>query len=64
MKIEYAKKQQYNPQQEVNNRGGSIYLQDYLNDQKAEEEKRKKAIQEAPKSIIEKRHIKKKCIKT
>ena len=60
MKIEYAKKQQYNPQQEVNNRGGSIYLQDYLNDQKAEEEKRRKAIQEAPKSIIENRHIKKK----
>ena len=60
MKIEYAKKQQYNPTQEVNNRGGSIVLQEYLNEKKVEEEKRKKIIQEAPRSIIEKRRIIKK----
>ena len=59
MKIEYAKKQQYNPQQEINNRGSSIVLQDFLNEKKAEEEKRKKVIQEAPKSIIEKEKLKK-----
>lgn len=58
MKIEYAKKQQYNPQQEIVNRGGSIVLQDYLNEKKEEEERNKKVIQKAPKSIIEKRKIK------
>lgn len=56
MKIEYAKKQQYNPQQEIN-RGGSILLQDYLNEKKEEERKKKKNIQQAPKSIIEKQKI-------
>ena len=56
MKIEYAKKQQYNPQQEVN-RGGSIFLQDYLNEKKEEERKKKKNIQQAPKSIVEKQKI-------
>ena len=56
MKIEYAKKQQYNPQQEIN-RGGSILLQDYLNEKKEEEKKKKKNIQQAPKSIIEKQKI-------
>ena len=61
MKIEYAKKQQYNPLQDVNNRGGSMVLQEYLNEKKVEEEKRKKIIQEAPRSIIKKvRIIKKK----
>ena len=60
MKIEYAKKQQYNPTQEVNNRGGSIVLQEYLNEKRVEEEKKKKIIQEAPRSIIEKRRIIKK----
>ena len=60
MKIEYDKKQQYNPLQEGNNRGGSIVLQDYLNEKKVEEEKKKKIIQEAPRSIIEKRRIIKK----
>ena len=59
MKIEYAKKQQYNPQQEIANRGTSIVLQDFLNEKKAEEEKRKKVIQEAPQSIIQKVKIKK-----
>ena len=54
MKIEYAKKQQYNPQQDIINRGGSIVLQDYLNEKKEEEERMKKVIQEAPKSIKEK----------
>jgi hypothetical protein len=56
MKIEYAKKQQYNPQQEIN-RGGSILLQEYLNEKKEEERKKKKNIQQAPKSIIEKQKI-------
>ena len=37
LKIEYAKKQQYNPQQDIINRGGSIVLQDYLNEKKEEE---------------------------
>lgn len=60
MKIEYAKKQQYNPQQELNPRASSIVLQDYLNEKKAEEEKRKKMLQEAPRSIKEKRKIIKK----
>ena len=58
MKIEYAKKQQYNPQQEVN-RGGSILLQDYLNEKKEEERKKKRNIQQAPKSIVEKQKIRK-----
>lgn len=58
MKIEYAKKQQYNPQQEIN-RGGSIFLQDYLNEKKEEEKKKKKNIQQAPKSIVEKQKIRK-----
>ena len=56
MKIEYAKKQQYNPQQEFN-RGGSIFLQDYLNEKKEEERKKKRNIQQAPKSIVEKQKI-------
>ena len=56
MKIEYAKKQQYNPQQEFSR--GSTVLQDYLNEKKAEEEKRKRAIQQAPMSIIQKIKIK------
>ena len=59
MKIEYAKKQQYNPQQDIINRGGSIVLQDYLNEKKEEEERMKKVIQEAPKSIKEKVKLKK-----
>ena len=58
MKIEYAKKQQYNPQQDFVNRGSSIVLQDFLNEKKAEEEKKKKIIQQAPRSIIERRKIK------
>lgn len=41
MKIEYAKKQQYNPQQEIN-RGGSILLQDYLNEKKRRRKKKEK----------------------
>ena len=58
MKIEYAKKQQYNPQQDNVNRGSSIVLQEFLNEKKAEEEKQRKIIQQAPKSIIEKVKIK------
>ena len=57
MKIEYAKKQQYHPQQELN-RGSSFAMQELINEKKAEEEKRKKTIQKAPKSIIEKTKIK------
>jgi hypothetical protein len=56
MKIEYAKKQQYNPQQDIN-RGSSIVLQDYLNEKKEEERKKKKNIQQAPKSIVERQKI-------
>lgn len=56
MKIEYVKKQQYNPQQEIN-RGGSIFLQDYLIEKKEEEKKKKRNIQQAPKSILEKQKI-------
>ena len=58
MKIEYAKKQQYNPQQD-NNRGNSMALQEFLNEKKEEERKKKKIIQQAPKSIIEKEKLKK-----
>lgn len=58
MKIEYAKKQQYNPQQD-NNRGNSMALQEFLNEKKEEERKRKKIIQQAPKSILEKEKLKK-----
>ena len=58
LKIEYAKKQQYNPQQDVN-RGSSIVLQEFMKEKQAEEEKRKKIIQKAPKSIIEKVKLKK-----
>ena len=57
VKIEYAKKQQYNPQQDLN-RGSSFAIQEMINEKKAEEEKRKKIIQQAPKSIIEKEKIK------
>ena len=60
MKIEYAKKQQYNPTQEINPRGNSVALQDYLNEKKEEEKKERKKIQEAPISIKQKRKIKKK----
>ena len=59
VKIEYAKKQQYNPQQEIN-RGSTIVVQEeYIKEKRAEEEKRKKTIQQAPKSIIEKTKLKK-----
>ena len=58
MKIEYAKKQQYNPQQD-NNRGNSMALQEFLNEKKEEERKKKKIIQQAPKSIIENEKLKK-----
>ena len=61
MKIEYAKKQQYNPAQEINQRGNSLALQDYLIEQKEEEKKNRKKIQEAPKSIVHKRKIKKRA---
>ena len=57
MKIEYAKKQQYNPQQEIN-RGSSIVLQEFMKEKRAEEEKKKKIIQQAPKSVREKAKLK------
>jgi len=57
MKIDYVKKQQYNPQ--LSNREASINLQEFLNEKRKEEEKRRKMIQQAPKSILEKQKLKK-----
>lgn len=57
MKIDYAKKQQYNPQQDTN-RGSSIILQDYLNERKQSEKKKRENIAQAPVSIKNQERIK------
>ena len=57
MKIEYAKKLQYNPLQDIN-RGTSIVSQEKAFNEE-ERKKRKKIIQQAPKSIRDKEKLRK-----
>ena len=60
MKIEYAKKQQYNPLQESSRFTStpSRFSQEYMINEKEEKKRRKKNLQQAPKSITANRKIK------